>query len=57
MSSFLVGWWDSVLVRQWDSEGGCRLSAFRRKELRGAVRIGLCRAKAPPKGSFTNDSQ
>lgn len=27
MSSFLVGWWDSVLVRQWDSEGGCRLSA------------------------------
>lgn len=31
--------------------------SFLWKELRGAVRIGLCRAKAPPKGGFTNDSQ
>lgn len=46
MSSFLVGWWDSVLVRQWDSGTvraavSFRLSAFRRKELRGVLKIGL----------------
>ena len=46
MSSFLVGWWDSVLVRQWVSGTvraavGFRLSAFRRKELRGVLKIGL----------------